>query len=52
MAEERFIYGTDIPRIPVDPVTLQVLGGEFKSVAAGDGDDFIQNVIFIYYQRI
>lgn len=33
MAEERFIYGTDIPRIPVDPVTLQVLGGEFKSVA-------------------
>lgn len=33
MEKKRFIYGTDIPRIPVDPVTLQVLGGEFKSVA-------------------
>lgn len=33
MAEKKFIYGTDIPRVPVDPVTLQVLGGEFKAVA-------------------
>lgn len=33
MAEQRFIYGTDIPRVPVDPITLQVIGGEFRSVA-------------------
>ncbi|MBP1736414.1 MAG: hydantoinase B/oxoprolinase family protein [Oscillospiraceae bacterium] len=33
MSEQRYIEGTDIPRVPVDPITLQVLGGEFKSVA-------------------
>lgn len=31
--EKRFITGTDIPRVEVDPVTLQVLGGAFKMVA-------------------
>jgi N-methylhydantoinase B len=29
----KFITGTDIPRVPVDPVTLQVLGGAFKTLA-------------------
>jgi N-methylhydantoinase B len=31
--EKRFIKGTDIPRVKVDPVTLQVLGGAFKTLA-------------------
>lgn len=30
---EQFITGTDIKRIEVDPVTLQVLGGSFKMIA-------------------
>lgn len=30
---KRFIKGTDIPRVEVDPVTLQVLGGAFKTLA-------------------
>lgn len=29
----RYIKGTDIERVPVDPVTLQVLGGAFKMIA-------------------
>lgn len=33
MSEQQFITGTDIPRVKVDPVTLQVLGGAFKMVA-------------------
>ncbi len=33
MSEKRFIYGTEIPRVDVDPVTLQVLGGAFKTIA-------------------
>lgn len=33
MGKNRFITGTDIPRVEVDPVTLQVLGGAFKMVA-------------------
>jgi N-methylhydantoinase B/oxoprolinase/acetone carboxylase alpha subunit len=33
-AEQRtFIKGTDIPRVEIDPVTLQVLGGAFKTLA-------------------
>jgi N-methylhydantoinase B/oxoprolinase/acetone carboxylase alpha subunit len=28
-----FIKGTDIPRVQIDPVTLQVLGGAFKTLA-------------------
>ena len=32
-SNKRFIKGTDIPRIEVDPVTLQVLGGAFKILA-------------------
>jgi N-methylhydantoinase B len=31
--EQVFIKGTDIPRVEVDPVTLQVLGGAFKTLA-------------------
>ena len=31
--KQRFITGTDIPRVDVDPVTLQVLGGAFKTLA-------------------
>ena len=31
--EQRFIKGTDIPRVEIDPVTLQVLGGAFKTLA-------------------
>ena len=27
------IRGTDIPRVKIDPVTLQVLGGAFKTLA-------------------
>ena len=27
-----FIKGTDIPRVEIDPVTLQVLGGAFKTL--------------------
>jgi N-methylhydantoinase B/oxoprolinase/acetone carboxylase alpha subunit len=30
---KKYILGTDIPRVPVDPVTLQVLGGAFKTIA-------------------
>jgi N-methylhydantoinase B/oxoprolinase/acetone carboxylase alpha subunit len=33
MNTQRFIEGTDIPRVAVDPVSLQVLGGAFKTVA-------------------
>lgn len=33
MSEKRFIKGTDIPRVKIDPVTLQVLGGAFKTLA-------------------
>lgn len=32
-AERVFIKGTDIPRVQIDPVTLQVLGGAFKTLA-------------------
>ena len=30
---KRFIKGTDIPRVAIDPVTLQVLGGALKTLA-------------------
>src|ERR1700730_9552047 len=29
----RFIKGTDIPRVSIDTVTLQLLGGAFKTLA-------------------
>jgi N-methylhydantoinase B len=31
--QKTFIKGTDIPRVEIDPVTLQVLGGAFKTLA-------------------
>ena len=31
--QRTFIKGTDIPRVEIDPVTLQVLGGAFKTLA-------------------
>ncbi len=33
MSEKRYIYGTDIERVPIDPVTMQVLGGSFRSIS-------------------
>ncbi|SDB28729.1 hydantoinase B/oxoprolinase family protein [Eubacterium oxidoreducens] len=33
MSEKRYILGTNIERVEVDPVTLQVLGGAFRTIS-------------------